>query len=96
MANPKSVTNLPNRPPDDAAQLNSLLDELENARNRPNLVYWTTPLARISMGAEIPLFDQLRATSYPKGLDVILNTTGGDTEAPWRFVSLVREYTDPD
>ena len=94
MANPKTVPNLPNRPPDDAAKLDLLLDELEKARKRPTLVYWTTPLARISMVAEIPLFDQLRATSYPNGLDVILNTTGGDTEAPWRFISLVREYTD--
>ena len=94
MANPKNAPNIPNQPPDDAAQLNALLGELEKARGRPALVYWTTPLARISMAAEIPLFDQLRATSYPEGLDFILNTTGGDTEAPWRFVSLIREYTD--
>ena len=46
------------------------------------------------MAAELALFDQLRAIKPSHGLDLILNTAGGDTEAPWRFISLIREYTD--
>ena len=94
MANPKTSSNIAAPPPDDAEQLRGLLTKLEKARDRPALVYWTTPMARISLAAELPLFDQLRALNHPRELDVVLHTFGGDTEAPWRFISLIREYTE--
>ena len=93
MANPKTAPTIPTGPPNDVAHLNQLLTRLEKERERPAIVYWTTPLARISLGAELPLFDQLRALGQSPALDVVLHTSGGATEAPWRFISLIREYT---
>ena len=94
MANRKNVPSTPSAPPDDVQQLNSLISRLEKERERPAIVYWTTPLAQISVGAELPLFDQLRAIGPSQGIDLVLNTGGGVTEAPWRFISLIREYTE--
>jgi sulfur relay (sulfurtransferase) DsrC/TusE family protein len=79
-------------PPDDKAVLDDLLTKFEKERGRPTLVYWTTPLARISVGAELPLFDQLQACGKQEAIDLVLFTQGGDTEAPWRIVSLMREF----
>ena len=50
-------------------------------------------MARISLAAELPLFDQMRTLGQSQALDLVLHTAGGDTEAPWRFISLIREYT---
>ena len=93
MANPKTAPTIPTKPPDDKAPLDDLLNRLEKERGHPVLVYWTTPLARISLAAEMPLFDQLRALKQSPELDLVLYTAGGDTEAPWRLISLIREYT---
>lgn len=80
--------------PDDKAQLDDLLRRLEAARGCPAIVYWTTQLARISLAVELPLFDQLRSCGKQKAIDLVLFTNGGDTEAPWRIVSLFREFAD--
>jgi hypothetical protein len=49
-------------------------------------------LARISVAAELSLFDQLTALGKRETLDLVLFTGGGDTEAPWRIVSIIREF----
>src|SRR3989338_1020174 len=77
-------------PPDDKAVLDSTLAKLEKERGRKAIVYWTTPIARISIAAELSLFDQLRACGKKSDIDLVLYTNGGDAEAPWRFVSMIR------
>src|SRR5581483_4880496 len=56
--------------------------------------YYTSDVARISEAAVIPLYDQLTAIGKTKKLDLFLYTRGGDTEVPWRMVSLIREFCD--
>jgi Periplasmic serine proteases (ClpP class) len=97
MPNPVPTSTLPTlaaAPPDDKQQLDTLLTALEKERGRPAIVYWTTPIARISLAAELPLYDQLRLCGKRPAIDLVLSTNGGDAEAPWRFVSLIREYAD--
>ena len=81
MANPKTAPTIPTKPPDDKAPLDDLLNRLEKERGHPVIVYWTTPLARISLAADIPLFDQLRALKQSPELDLVLYT-----EAPPVFL----------
>lgn len=83
-----------NTPPDDKAALDDILNRIETERGRPAIVYWTSALAKISIGVELPLFDQLKAVGKQQALDLILFTGGGDTEAPIRIVSLIREFCD--
>ena len=71
-----------------------MLAAIEAERGSRVLVYWTTDIARISEGVATPLYDQLQAIGHVDKLDLILFTRGGDTEAPWRIVSLIREYCD--
>ena len=89
-----SPVTIPPAPPDDKAGVNAVLERLEQERQHPAIVYWTTQLAKISIGAEIPLYDQLRTLGRQKTIDLVLFTNGGDTEAPWRLVSVLREFCD--
>lgn len=77
---------------DEKETLDGLISALEAARESRVLVYWTSPLARISDAAVMPLHDQLTSIGKTDRLDLLLQTGGGDTEMPWRMVSLIREY----
>lgn len=81
-------------PVDDKAALDDILGRIEKERGRPVIVHWTTGLARISSALELSLFDQLKAIGKQKAIDLVLYTGGGDTEAPIRIVSLIREFCD--
>src|SRR6476619_6094076 len=78
---------VPSAPIDDKATLDAVLQRIEKERGHPCIVYWTSPLAKVSLGVEIPLFDHLRAIGKQKSLDLVLFTSGGDTEAPIRIVN---------
>ena len=81
--------------PDEKAKLQALLAEVERVRGGTRaIVYWMGPMARISEAVVLPLYDQLRALGKQQALDLVLFTAGGDTEAPARIVSLLREYCD--
>lgn len=83
---------LPSAPPDDKATVDAVLERLEQERQHPAIVYWTTQLAKISVAAELPIYDQLRIIGPQDTIDLVLFTNGGDTEAPWRLISVLREF----
>jgi len=89
-----AVSAIPSAPVDDKAALDAVLQKIENERGHPCVVYWTSPLAKVSLGVELPLFDQLKSIGKQKSLDLFLFTGGGDTEAPIRIVSLIREFCE--
>lgn len=82
----------PQPPAGEKAQLKSLVQSLEQARNNRVIVYWLSKQARISEAAVVPLHDHLTALGKQDAIDLVLFTTGGDAEVPWRIVSLIREY----
>jgi hypothetical protein len=84
----------PNPPADEKQELDDLIRALEKARGSRVLVYWTAPIARLSDAVVLSLYDQLTAIGKTGKIDLFLNTAGGDTEIPWRIVSLVREFCD--
>jgi hypothetical protein len=84
----------PAPPADEKSQLDDLIKTLELARESKVLVYWTTQLAKLSESVVFSLYDQLTAIGKTPKLDLLLNTGGGDTEVPWRIVSLIREFCD--
>lgn len=74
-------------------QLTPLIRAVEQARGGNRLiVYWLTDLARISEAVVSSLYDQLSVIGKQEKLDLFLFTRGGDTEAPWRIVTLMREF----
>jgi len=69
-----------------------LIKALETTRGNRAIIYWVTDLARISEAMIPSLYDQLSAIGKQDKLDLFLFTRGGDVEAPWRIVTLMREF----
>ena len=78
----------------DKQTLFQLITSIEQLRSSRVVTYVTADLARISDGAMPTLFDQLTALGQTRRLDLFLVTRGGDTEVPWRIVSLIREFCE--
>lgn len=77
----------------DKPQLIQLINQLEQARgNTKVIVYWLTDAAKMAEPVIASLYDQLVSIGKQPALDLFLFTRGGDTEAPWRIVSLIREF----
>ena len=75
-------------------QLRQLIGDLEQLRDRRLIVYWLPDVARVSDAVIPSLYDQLLEIGKQSSLDLMLFTRGGDTEAPWRIVTLIREFCD--
>jgi len=75
-------------------ELLQLIKELENARGTRVINYWVTDGARISAAVVPSLYDQLSKIGKQKSIDLFVFTRGGDTEAPLRIVTLVREFCE--
>ncbi len=92
--NPAPTVNMPSQPTvNEKTQLTQLINNLEQARgNIRVIIYWLLDTARISEAVVTSLYDQLSNIGKQPALDLVLFTRGGDTEAPWRIVSLIREF----
>jgi hypothetical protein len=78
-----------------------LLKKLQEIRKRPLIAYLTTTRDGVRGGNmnqdAIPvIYEHLRALELDPAnkqpLDLLLHTYGGDSTAPWRLMSLLREY----
>jgi ClpP class serine protease len=78
--------------PDDKETTVALIEALEHKRGNRVLVYWTSDLARMSDAVVRSFYDQLCAIGDVPHLDLVLQTSGGDMEIPWRLTSLIREF----
>lgn len=74
------------------ATIQKLARDLEQARGSRVIIHWLTERARISEAQIMPLYDILGSIGTVPKIDVVLFTIGGDTEVPWRIVSLIREF----
>lgn len=84
----------PTPPADERQRLQDLLSALEKVRGTRVVVFWTTDMAQVSDAVVLSLYDQLSAIGKTPRLDLYLRTLGGQVEAPWRIVSLAREFCD--
>lgn len=78
----------------DKKQLLQLIQDLEKTRGNRVIVYWLPPTARMSEAVVTSFYDHLTAIGKQKAIDLVLFTHGGDTEIPWRLVTLIREFCD--
>lgn len=72
-----------------------LIRELQTTRESQLVVYFLSDRRGASGGisedAVRPMFDHLRAIGDTDRVDVLLYSVGGNTEVPWRIVSMIRE-----
>lgn len=75
-----------------------VIKKIEALIGGPIVVYFTadSPIiqANISDDALLPIFDHLRAMGTQKKLALFLYSRGGVTEAPWKIVTMLREFCE--
>lgn len=72
------------------------LKELQDLRKSKLISLYTVggELSPLHISFATALFETLGAVGKSKKIDLILRSTGGIAEVPWRIVSLIREYCD--
>src|SRR4030065_2812573 len=76
-----------------------LIQQIEELRNSRVITYLTSdrqgPVnARVAMDIIPIIRKQLRQIGKVENIDLFLYSAGGDAMAPWRLVSMIREYFD--
>ncbi len=76
-----------------------IIQYIEGARHSRIITYLTSDRqgpfnARIAMDIVPLVSKQLRNIGKTQNIDLYLYSVGGDTMAPWRLVSMIREYCD--
>jgi hypothetical protein len=89
IAEPVPTVKLP--PPEEALALISQLQEL---RQSQVITFVTAPDVVIRGDVIEQLYEQLHAVGRVPQIDLFLHSTGGQTEIPWRLITLIREFCD--
>ncbi|MDP2918271.1 MAG: hypothetical protein Q8N68_02125 [bacterium] len=77
----------------------TLIQQIEESRKSRVITYLTSdrqgPInARVAMDIIPIISKQLQAIGKTENIDLFLYSAGGDTMAPWRLVSMIREYCE--
>ncbi len=82
----------------EATRRHDLIKAIEEARGSRVLTYFLSDRqlanAQVAEDAVRPMYDHLRAIGRAEHLDLFLYSVGGLTDAPWRLVTMLREFTD--
>lgn len=72
----------------------NLIKEIERLRGSRVITLFTSP--DVIFRGDIPreLYRQLRIIGRVKRIDLFLHSTGGQTEIPWRIITLIRNFCD--
>ncbi len=71
-----------------------LVDAIEKRRNSTVITYFVRDGTPISEDGLQFLYEHLRRLGRQEQIDLFLYSRGGQTEAPWGIVNLIREFTD--
>ena len=73
-----------------------LIRQIEEIRSTKVVTYFLSDrrgaTAQISDDAVRPMYDHLRAIGEGTKIDLFLYSLGGSMDAPWRIVSMIREF----
>jgi hypothetical protein len=85
----KSVQQLP--PPE---QTLSLITQLQELRNSCVLTFVTSPDVTVRGDVIEHVYEQLTNIGRVSRIDLFLHSAGGQTEIPWRLITLIRDFCD--
>src|SRR6476661_5487862 len=79
---------------DSVVRRNTLISNIEKARNSAVVAYILHDNAVIADDALPQIYDKLQALGHQERIDLLLYARGGVTEVCWRLLNLLREYCD--
>src|SRR4051794_15693959 len=79
---------------DSVVRRNTLISNIEKARNSAVIAYMLHDNAVIADDALPQIYDKLQALGHHERIDLLLLTRGGINEVCWRLLNLLREHCD--
>ncbi len=71
-----------------------LIQQLQEIRGAPILTFVSCPDVAIRGDVIEQVYEQLRVIGKTPQIDLFLHGTGGQTEIPWRLITLIRDFCD--
>jgi hypothetical protein len=72
----------------------ALINQLEELRQSQVFTFVTAPGILVRGDVVEQLYEQLHNVGRVPQIDLFLHSTGGQTEIPWRLITLIREFCD--
>jgi len=82
----------PEPPPPE--QVLSLINRLQDLRDSQVLTFVTRPDVVIRGDVVEQVYEQLRGIGQVPRIDLFLHSSGGQTEIPWRLITLIRDFCE--
>ena len=91
-----AIANLVENSPDlpSPEETHGLLQRLQGQRGAPILAFVTGRDVVIRGDVVEQVYEQLAAIGKHTEIDLFLHSVGGETEVPWRLITLIREFCD--
>ncbi len=70
----------------------SLIQEIERIRNSRVVTFFAYPDVLVRGDIPLQLYTQLRSIGRVPRIDLFIHSTGGETEVPWRIITLIRNF----
>jgi hypothetical protein len=72
----------------------ALIQAIQDMRQTPLLTFVSCPDVAIRSDVIEQVYEQLRTIGKERQIDVFLYSAGGQTEIPWRLITLIRDFCD--
>lgn len=104
-SNPAAVTPIPQQEPLESAaayqepvqapissEALALIQRLEELRDSRVITFFANPDVIVRGDVPLQVYEQLRRIGKVPRLDLFVHGTGGQTEVPWRLITLIRDF----
>lgn len=81
-------------PPPDPRQVLALIGQLQTMRDSRVITFVARPDVTVRGDVVEQVYEQLREVGHVPRLDLFLHSSGGQTEIPWRLITLIRDFAD--
>ncbi|MBN1584466.1 MAG: hypothetical protein JXA89_27420 [Anaerolineae bacterium] len=80
--------------PPDPQEARTLIERLQTMRNSSVITLVARPDVTLRGDVTEKVYEQLRKVGRVPRIDLFLHSSGGQTEIPWRLITLIRDFTD--
>ena len=71
-----------------------LIRKIETLRNSRVITFFANPNVMVRDDVPLQIYHQLRKVGKVPRIDLFLHSTGGQTEVPWRIITLIRNFCE--
>ncbi len=90
----QTLENQLKEPPANPQEALLLIQAIQSMRQAPLITFVTAPDVTLRRDVIEQVYEQMRHIGHVPQLDIFLHSRGGQTEVPWRLITLFRDFAD--